>query len=288
LQQELGKQQTFTISYVGANGRRLLSSEELSYTALNPNFGSIGYFTGDVTSSYNGLQLQFQRSVARGLQAIGSFTWSHSLDMGSSYQAEPLERGNSDYDVRLNAQGGLSWELPAPNGFRGGHVMLDHWAIDLRGMARSAFPVTLYGNYATDPATGNQYYSNVDTVEGVPVYLYGSHYPGGRAIDPAAFSLPSGSDYGNAPRNFVRGFGSDEINLAARRTFRLSEQTKISFRAEGFNVLNHPSFGRIDPYLTDSTFGLATAMLNSSLGTMAPQYQQGGPRSIQFALKFLF
>jgi hypothetical protein len=62
----------------------------------------------------------------------------------------------------------------------------------------------------------------------------------------------------------------------------------LQFRAEAFNILNHPNFGYVDPYLTDATFGQATQMLNQSLGTVASQYQQGGPRSLQFALKFVF
>jgi hypothetical protein len=68
----------------------------------------------------------------------------------------------------------------------------------------------------------------------------------------------------------------------------LSEHTHLQFRAEALNVFNHPNFGYIDPYLTDPTFGQATQMLNQSLGTVAAQYQQGGPRSMQFALKVFF
>jgi hypothetical protein len=120
------------------------------------------------------------------------------------------------------------------------------------------------------------------------VYAYGSQYPGGRALNKAAFSLPTGSSTGNAPRNFVRGFNATQINLAARRDFRLHENLQLQFRAEAFNLLNHPNFGYVDPIYTDATFGQATKMLNSSLGTVSSQYQQGGARSMQFALKLLF
>ena len=64
--------------------------------------------------------------------------------------------------------------------------------------------------------------------------------------------------------------------------------SSCSSGAEAFNLLNHPNFGYIDPYLTDATFGEATQMLNQSLGTLASQYQQGGPRSMQFALKLIY
>jgi hypothetical protein len=93
---------------------------------------------------------------------------------------------------------------------------------------------------------------------------------------------------GNAPRNFVRGFGAWQINMAVRREFPLNERLHLQFRAEAFNILNHPNFGAVDSSLTSATFGQVTSMLNQSLTTVASQYQQGGPRSMQFALKLAF
>jgi hypothetical protein len=146
----------------------------------------------------------------------------------------------------------------------------------------------LGGNLLTDPATGSRYYSNVDLIANQPVYLYGSQYPGGRSINQAAFKLPATGETGNAPRNFLRGFGATQINLAARRTFPLAGSATVQFRAEAFNLLNHPMFGLIDSTLSDATFGQAIQTLNQSLATLGSQYQQGGPRSLQFALKIQF
>lgn len=155
-------------------------------------------------------------------------------------------------------------------------------------MARTGFPVTLQGNLLTDPGTGNQYYSGLNLINGVSTYIYGTQYPGGRAINKGAFTLPGSASSGNAPRNFVRGFDATQINLAVRREFPLPRELKIQFRAEAFNLLNHPNFGYIDSVYSSATFGQATNMLNQSLGTMASQYQQGGSRSLQFALKLAF
>ncbi len=77
-------------------------------------------------------------------------------------------------------------------------------------------------------------------------------------------------------------------NSALRRQFPVGESVKLQFRAEAFNLLNNPNFGYIDPTITDAQFGLSTSMLNRSLGAMSSLYQQGGPRSMQFALKVLF
>jgi hypothetical protein len=86
----------------------------------------------------------------------------------------------------------------------------------------------------------------------------------------------------------VRGFGATQANLAMRREFRLHNELRMNFRAETFNLFNHPIFGYVDPTFTDATFGQATQTLNASLGTLASQYQQGGPRSMQFALRLIF
>lgn len=288
LQQALNKKQAFTLSYVGANGRRLTAEQELSLAALNPNFGTVYYFLTNLTSDYHALQAKFQRSVSQGMQAVASYTWSHCLDFGSNYFTLPVTRGNCDFDVRHNFQAGMSWDLPSVAGTKLAQALLDHWGLDGRLMARTGFPVTLNGNFLTDPSTGSQYYGNLDIVPGQPVYLHGSQYPGGRAINSAAFAYPSNNGAGDTPRNFVRGFGAWQVNLAVRREFPIHEKFRLQFRAEAFNIINHPNFGYIDPYLGDATFGQALSMLNQSLSTVASQYQQGAPRSMQFALKLVF
>jgi hypothetical protein len=288
IQQALGKNQAITISYVGSNGRRLIGFQELSLTGLNPNFGTVDYIPSGITSNYQALQTQFQRTVARGIQALASYTWSHSIDFGSSVSELPLQRGNSDFDVRNNLQGGISWNLPTIESVRLTNILLNDWGLDARLSVRSAFPVNPQGNEFVDPATGSLSFSELNLVASQPIYVYGNQYPGGKAINKAAFSLPTSGISGDAPRDFVRGFGAAQLNMAVRREFHLHHDLALQFRAEAFNILNHPNFGFVDPRYTDATFGQATATLNSSLGTLASQYQQGGPRSMQFELKLHF
>jgi len=81
------------------------------------------------------------------------------------------------------------------------------------------------------------------------------------------------------------------MDLAMRREFPISESLKLQFRAEAFNIFNHPNFGTINANLCappSCTFGQATATLGQSLGVLSPLYQMGGPRSMQFALRFIF
>jgi hypothetical protein len=287
IEQGLGGNNVATISYIGSAGRRLNASQELYLGSFNPSFETLFYVLG-VTSDYDALQAKFQRNVGKGINALVSYTWSHSIDYGSNFAALPVTRGNSDFDVRNNFQGGLTWAFPHVKLSQLASGVFNGWAVDGRLLARTGYPITLYGNFVTDPATGSEYYTNVDILPGQPIYLHGSQYPGGRSLNPSAFAYPSGTDSGNAPRNLIRGFGESQVNFAARREFALSEHAHLQFRAEAFNVFNHPNFGYIDPYIGDATFGQATQMLNQSLGTVASQYQQGGPRSIQFALRLAF
>jgi hypothetical protein len=268
----------------------------VNISALNPAFGTIFEFPSNITSNYQALQTKFQRTVLHGLQALVSYTWSHSIDFGSNYATFAAMRGNSDFDVRHNLAAGASWDIPINSRNRVFLSLLEHWGLDGRLAARTGFPITLDGNLLTDPATGNEFYSGVNLVPGKPLYLFSHQYPGGRALNGgpevpasnAAFTPPTGTAEGDAPRNFVRGFGENQVNLAIRRAFPIRDGISLQFRAEAFNILNHPNFGMVDSTLTDAQFGLATQTLNQSLGTLAPQYQQGGPRSMQFALKLSF
>lgn len=298
IDQSLGASQAFSVSYVGAHGARLLEESEISGSGVgNPNASAFFVFQNGLTSDYNALELQFRRRLAAGLTALASYTWSHCIDYGSQNYLFAYQRGNCDYDLTHDASTAFSYNLPS-EGRRGvWKAVLDGWGIDDRFTARTGFPVTLSGNAVPDPATGHYYYQGLDLVSEQPVYIRGAacasvynnglSCPGGWAVNPLAFAAPS-SALGNAPRNFVRGFGAWQMDLAVRRDFPVYERLRLQFRAEAFNVFNHPDFGRINPNFGETTFGQATGTLASTLGILSPLYQMGGPRSMQFALKLIF
>jgi hypothetical protein len=100
---------------------------------------------------------------------------------------------------------------------------------------------------------------------------------------------------GNLGRNALRAFGMTQWDFAVHRDFPIHESLKLQFRAELFNVLNHPNFGPQLGDLSNPQFGVTTQMLGTSLsggnvggGGLSPLYQVGGPRSIQLALKLTF
>ena len=85
-----------------------------------------------------------------------------------------------------------------------------------------------------------------------------------------------------------------QVDLALRRQFILGEQVKLQFKADVFNIFNHPSFGSPVKMLDNTLFGQSVQMLNRSLGRgginggLSPIYQVGGPRSIQLAVRLQF
>jgi Carboxypeptidase regulatory-like domain/TonB-dependent Receptor Plug Domain len=311
LQQALGKPQALTVSYVGARGRRLLEQQRIYAEPVNPNFSYIVFSETGLTSDYDALQIQFQRRLAQGLQALASYTWGHAIDYGSQNASLPYLRGSADFDVRQNFTSALSYDIHGSARNAWLRQVSRNWGLDDRFTVRSGFPVTLSGAPVVDPSTGRVYNSGLDLVPGQPLYVDGAqcaaiyanglNCPGGRAINPNAFALPAGctpfscpagTEVGNAPRNFVRGFGAWQMDVAVRREFPIKERLKLQFRAEAFNIFNHPNFGTVNSTFCAAgpgcTFGQATATLAQSLGTLSPLYQMGGPRSAQFALKLMF
>lgn len=302
VEQALGTSQALTFSFVGSHAARLLK-EDTVRPLSNPNAFVFIIVGNGLTSDYGALQVQFRRRLSRGLTALASYDWSHCIDYGSQNYVFGYQRGSCDFDVRHNLSTAFSYDLPNVGQHAFQRAILHHWGLDTRFSARTGFPVPLNGSAYYDPLTRQQYNSGLDLVSGQPIYLYGANCasvlqglkdllpgqgcPGGRAINPQAFTKVS-SGLGNAPRNFARGFGEWQANLAVRREFPIHERLMLQFRAEAFNIFNHPNFGNISPYLGTTTFGQATATLASSLGTLNPLYQQGGPRSMQFALKLVF
>jgi hypothetical protein len=294
LEKALGRNQNLTVSYVGASGQRLLQEQRRNVSLVNPELGDITFFPSGLTSSYQAMQLKFQRSLVQGVQTLVSYTWAHALDYGSTDPAFPLTHGNSDLDVRHNVEAAISWDLPRPAGNYVTRNLFGGWRIDGRLLARTGFPVDLGGNFFLDPITGDTYSSGVDLIPKRPLYLHDDGFPGGRifnagvnALNPA-FSLPLGDAQGNAPRNLVRGFSAFQENIGVRRAFHLHDALNLQVGMEMFNVTNHPNFGYIDPHLPDLLFGQPTKLLNQSFGTTGSIYQQGGPRSMQISLRLVF
>jgi hypothetical protein len=303
LEQSLGSQ-TFSAAYLGAIGRRLIGTTTVTGTPGSPEMAIFG---NEFSSSYNSLQLQMNRRLGHSVQAMVSYTWSHSIDnlsndLGSTtslavFEDPNLNRGDSDFDVRHSLHGAVFAKLPSPlEGLSA--VLFRNWTASSVSFARSALPTDLF-TFTTNPSAPE---IRPDVVPGQPHYLYGSGYPGGKAYNPSAFvASPPAAVEGDLGRNVLRGFGAWQVDFALHRQFQVSERVGLQFRAEAFNIFNHPNFANpwwlYDPsrsWVGAPKFGNATATLASGLGSQGtlgelnPLFQVGGPRSLQFALRLTF
>jgi hypothetical protein len=273
--------------------------------------------------------VQFERQLRSGLQVLGSYTWSHSIDTGSAGSlgngsnevASPVNpnanRGSSDFDVRHAFSVGATYTIPTPKLSAFGKTILGGWSVQNILQARSAGPIEILDNNFSRLSNGATPDVRPDVFPGIPLYLYGGQYPGGKAINNTPGAVPGGCPdgsvsvgpfcpppvdmngfplrEGNLGRNVLRAFPLFQWDFAVHRDFHLRDLLALQFRAEMFNVLNHPNFAPPVGDISSPQFGLSTQTLGQYLsggtlgaGGFSPLYQIGGPRSMQFALKLNF
>ena len=333
-EQALGQEQTISATYVGASGRRLIQTALLFFP--DSDFREASLVTNSARSNYNALQLQFNRRLNHGAQALASYTWSHSIDNASAGSAfgnaanalvpGPMantNRGASDFDVRHVVSAGITYTPTLTFGERSSLARwaLHGWSLQSILQVRSAPPVNIYLPDLSDLTDHTQI--RPDVTPGIARYLYGNAYPGNKALNGTRGVIAAGCAdgsisigpfcppptdasglplrQGNLARNSLRAFGAAQWDLGVHRDFPIRESASLQFRAEMFNVLNHPNFATPNPQLNFAgpaavpAFGVSSQMLGRELsggnlqgGGLDPLYQFGGPRSIQFALRIVF
>ena len=305
-----------------AFGQRIDLGPPLGPTDIaNPRINSSGVYggldsiTGTSNSGYNSLQMALNRQLARNVAGQLSYTWSHCLDNGSvssgleqfSFPRQYVldtknDFGNCSFDVRHNLAQNASIFLP----FRG-HRLTEGWQLFEILRASSGIPVNVLEQ--TDRALlGAPINSDRPDYSGAPgcspdhivnqVVAAG----GSKAIqwfDPACYALQPLGTIGSARRNTLMGPRTVELDLAVLKETRITESLRVQFRAEFYNVLNHPIFAVPDgtwatgvihdmsnPGISDMDPSRDTPIINPTAGqilrTALPQ------REIQFALRFVF
>src|SRR5262249_5653125 len=213
-----------------------------------PEFVFVNGFTNFATSDYHSLQLQYKRRLSKGLQALASYTWSHSIDISSSdaffnlpgSKVDPnVDRASSDFDVRHSCSAGFTYDVPVAVENHLAGRFLRNWSIDGVFRTRTATPVNIITGKRPFGVFG---VARPDLVFGVPLYVHDPNVAGQTRINPAAFSIPATVREGTLGKNALRGFPVTQLDFAVHRQFRLTERWKLQFRAEWFNIFNHPNF----------------------------------------------
>jgi len=259
-----------------------------SYMPYSPKYG-----TDLGESSYNALQFQLNRRFARGLTLLVAFTWSKTMDNGSSgwFGSENGSAGESavqnsydiksahavtGYDVPKNLWAGGSWELPFGKGKRLLHSGLLAWVL---GNWRADFIQEMRTGQAWNPRiTGDL--ANVGKSNYLRPNLVGdpylSHPTVQQWVNKAAFAIPTFS-YGNLGRNVFRSASVLNTDLSFTKEIRPTERTTLEFRAEAFNLFNIMNYGVPNVNVNQSNFATISSLAGGEY-----------PRQFQFGLKLMF
>jgi Carboxypeptidase regulatory-like domain/TonB dependent receptor len=289
------------------------SAPGCSVNARRPfqGFGSItgGFIESAGNSNYHGLTARVERRFASGLSFLSSYTWSKSIDDGSgisttsdsSGAAQDVrnlsdERALSDFDVSHRWVLSYVYDLPfgagkrlAPSNKIAG-FLVSGWQMTGILTMQTGRPFTVVtgadqsatGQNADRPnLIGDWRVSNPGAIRWFNpcTRLANGSLRNCQSGDTPAWEQNAAGTFGNAGRNILRGDGLHYFDLGVSRFFRVTERRQFQFRAEVFNLTNHPNFFFPTASLASSAFGAISRAANTGAGAQ---------RQIQFALKYLF
>jgi hypothetical protein len=302
VERQIASKSVLEVAYVGSKGTKLLTARDINQPQPgvlppglpfvprpDPRFDDIDLLESRANSNYNALQVRFQQRLTHGFSTLTSYTWSKSLDDASNFftsAGDPnfpqnsynvaAERGRSNFDVAHRLSVSYSYLFPSRKDKGALSTLLNGWEtlgivtlqsgrpftvallseIDNSGTGRS---ILGFGANDRPNLVGNPELSNQTTLQW---------------FNTAAFAFPAPGTFGNAGRNILDGPGFQNVNASLLKNTKLTERVNVQFRAEAFNLFNHPNFNLPDNFLGSPTFGRITSARD--------------PRHIQFGLKLLF
>lgn len=260
--------------------------------------GNITEIDSSGNSNYNALWVSASKRFASGLQFDASYTYSKSLDYNSlSSQGVVLEDstnprlnyGPSDFDARNRFVINAVYDLP----FKGNRLV-SGWEISGISQAQSGNPLTVVMN--TSGPTGN-FTLRPDVTAPVQVgYAAAASTYGIQWIEnPTVLVSPSGPKdanggftyhFGNLGRNSIIGPSFVNTDFSLIKRTKITERLNTEFRAEFFDIFNHPNFG--NPNLRLPITGSPLGTFGVITSTRFSTGDFGSARQIQLALKLEF
>ncbi|HEV8041034.1 MAG TPA: carboxypeptidase regulatory-like domain-containing protein [Bryobacteraceae bacterium] len=281
------------------------NNEIRQYTTCNAagicNYGSVGLIADDSSSTYHALEIAFSRQYSHGLSFLASYWFSKSLDYISTLNvagsAPTLVAGENDlaqnpsdlraehgpslFDARSRFVFSGTWALPrwhdAP---KAAALAVNGWQLNTISSFSSGTPFTVYDSanvslQGSAPEITGFYSSKPDLISDPNS---GQPHTANQWVTRAPFlqlnPQTQAGQFGNEGRNVVRGPGIENVDLSLFKYFSIDETRRVQFRAECFNLLNHPNFGLPENDLESPAFGQIL--------------QAGPPRLLQLAVKLVF
>ncbi len=277
------------------------------YMMFNPQFSALSAYSSIGTGDYHALQLTVRKRFSSGLLFDLNYTWSRSIDLGSTVEAggrfsdlllntwnPSQERGVSNYDMTHQVNGYFVYELPVGRNRKFGSNMnraldaiIGGWQVSGTYRQTSGLPFSVSNGQrwptnwevdanATPNGTARPPEANVSNAPAI----IGAGGPNVWTNPAAAFASYQETFAGQSgSRNTLRGDGFFNIDSGLYKTFTMpfSEHQHLQVRWETFNVTNSvrfdvPAFAQINT-LAEGSFGKFTTTLTQ-------------PRQMQFAMRY--
>jgi hypothetical protein len=269
-------------------------------TRPNPYLGAGFFWYTEGNSSYNALQIDASKRLSHGVTFRANYTFSKNLDMNSaptgaqaSNQAQMIldrndlsrDWGPSALNVENQMSLSTSYDLPfghskpwLSNLHGAAEKLVSGWQINQITTLLSGFPFTplIGANRSGDGDTRNPDRPSLNPNFTGPVIIGSPN----EWYNPNAFILPAVGTYGNVARGVYTGPGLADLDFSVTKNTVIRESLRLQFRAEFFNILNHPNFAAPNTTVFSGTSYNASAGLITSTATTS--------RQIQFGLKLMF
>jgi hypothetical protein len=277
-----------------------------------PGYGNIPQQIFDGNSSYHSLQVTANRRFAKGLQFGVAFTHSKAMNYadgdsttGSNTVPRYLDRrfrnyGLAAYDRPDVLTFHFLWDVPKlsrllPNPIV--RALADGWQVsDITSfIPGKPLAITMNNSPSVNFTGGGD--AAVPLMVGNP-NLSRDERTFDRFFDVAAFAVPTKIDptkctasgcppitflnYGNSPRQPIRGPGVGNWNIAVYKTLFVRERVQLKFRAEAYNAFNHSQFDGVDTTIQFNAAGQNTRASSGQINSSRD------PRIMQFALRLNF
>ncbi len=289
VQQQFARTMLLDIEYVGNKGSNIQGGNAFNIPEPGPGgvqarrpfprFNGFGYNSSDVSTTYHSLQSKFEKRASGGLWFLTSYTFSKSLWVtntpaaGGRYR---FEKGPSEYQVPHSFSQSFGYELP----FGRGKAMMNTANRWLNGIAggwqtqgilifRSGVPFTVtVSRDVANTGVGGQRPNRLASgkLENPTLEKW---------FDTGAFAIAPNFTYGNSGLRILSSDIVRTIDFSLFKQFQISEQSRIQFRLEAFNLPNTPSFAAPNSVWDTAAVGRVTSTSTA-------------PRQMQVAVKYTF
>jgi len=266
-----------SVGYVGARGHDLPYLQDVNAALPGTGiaglpFGSLGrtantfFFNNGLSSDYDSLQINLNKSFSKGLSLMASYTYSKALGYTGSngLLLNPSNLASNWGPLDFDRQHSLSiahvWELPFG---RGGNSLLatiiGGWQVNGVFTWATGTPLTVTSDPLRCACPGTTLFANVS---GDPY----SNSGGLAYLNASAFSSPSAGQFGGLGRGALRDRENRNYNLSLFKNFRVRDHFNLQLRGEAFNVTNTPRYGTPVTNLSSPDFGRTVTATNDSFG----------------------